>query len=1347
MAEWTLEQLEAIEKLDRQMLVSAAAGSGKTSVLVERIIRRITDPAAPVDLDRLLVVTFTSGAAAEMRERIGRAINAALEYNPGSAYLRRQMALLQRASISTIHSFCLDVIRQHFYRLELDPMFRVMDETEAALLQLDVLDDVLEQGYASEDAGFLRLADCYGGSKDDGGVQELVLQVFKFSRSTPRPDTWLENLPGAFAIPEDALVDDLPWFNVLKESVRNEIAAARSLVELAVGMAGRPGGPVPYLVTLEKDLMLLDELTESCAAGWETLYRQFSGLAFAGLARCRKEEADGDLVQSVKKTRDMVKRRIQGLQKRYFHRPSSDLLADLRSLAEPALTLAELVRYFTSCYRQAKLERGVVDFNDLEHYTLEVLAERGHTSVGGMSPTYERGHTDSGKGTPLRNRKGDTPPSAERGHTSCGGMSPTYECPQLMNVPNLRMSPTYDHEGVARPSPVALELRQRYAEVLVDEYQDINAVQETILNLLTGTGEDGPGLFMVGDVKQSIYRFRLAEPGLFLAKYNQFSNRTDSGRLVNLARNFRSRRSVVEAVNHVFRQIMTPAVGEMEYDQRAELAYGAEYPPLPGETGDEVELLLIDSTADGPADRQETFAEQGDEQGEEPEEELDRLQVEARTVASRIIELVESGHPVYDHSGSAYRPVTYRDVVVLMRATTGRANTFVEEFRKLGVPVYAELTTGYFEATEVETMLSLLNVIDNPRQDVPLAAVLRSSAAGFSSDDLARIRLAGGSGEFYDALEQTAREGSGELAQRLAWFLRQLDRWRTLARQSSLPALIWALYRETGYYDYVGGLPGGSQRQANLRALYQRAGQFESTAYRGLFRFLRFIERLRQNEGDMGTARALGESENVVRIMSIHKSKGLEFPVVIMAGLGKKFNVTSLNKSVLLHRDMGLGPQLVDPEKRITYPTIAKLAVREKMRFEELAEEMRLFYVALTRAKEKLILVGSVYKLNDAATRWCGVVGTDGTRLPVWMTAQAVTYLDWLCPALGGHPDGAPLRELAGLENTTPVSAGLSASHWRVRLSGGRGPDMETAVGAAEEYRQTVLKMQPVPLTGPRSGAVEACLNWVYPHHRSHSLAARATVTALKLIGDTPPAAERGHASGSGMSPMECPRWNVPDGMYPANEGLQLTFSDDVGAEKENRREIFSAGAAVRPAFIQRREGLTAAGRGVALHLVMQLLNLGGDLSADGIRGQIAVLVDQEQVLPEQAAVVDPEAVAEFYCSPLGRRVLDGRRVYREQPFTLALPLNTIYPDTEGSDSGDDSVLVQGIIDCLVEEANGLLVVDYKTDYYTLETLPKLVERYRYQVDLYSRAAEMFTGLPVTARYLYLFYRREAVKL
>ncbi len=1246
---WTPEQLDAIEKRDKQILVAAAAGSGKTSVLVERIIRRVTNPADPVDVDRLLVVTFTNGAAAEMRERIGRAIGAALEQNPGSSHLRRQLALLQRAAISTIHSFCLDIIRQYFYYLDLDPSFRVMDETESALLQLDVLEDVLESRYAAGDHGFLHLVDCYGGSKDDGGIQDLVLEVYKFSRSTPDPVAWLNALPEAFDIPGDVDVDGLPWFRVLVECVRNEIAATRGLVEVAAGLCRRPGGPAPYLDALEKDLELIAGLTAACDNGWDAIGLKFGELSFARLARCRKDEADAGLVEQVKKLRDTVKRKLQGLKNRYFHRPAAELLADLRQLKTAAETLAGLVGEFAASYHKAKLERAVVDFNDLEYYALQILSS-------GKSVT-----------------------------------------------------------GAPQPSAVALGIRKRYLEVLVDEYQDINAVQETILNLISG-GDGGPGLFMVGDVKQSIYRFRLAEPGLFLAKYELFSTEPGAGRLVNLARNFRSRRGVVDAVNYLFRRVMSRAVGELDYDDRAQLVYGGEYPvpPVENDDLDTVELHLVETSGEEqPGEAPGDYRAGEEEPGEVPgelEEEPDALQLEARVVARRIIQLVESGYPVYDRAENKYRPVTFRDVVVLMRATTGRANTFVEEFQRLGVPVYAELATGYFEAAEVEMILSLLKVIDNPRQDIPLAAVLRSPAAGFNSEDMAQIRLYGGGGEFYDALLKVKKEGPGELSRRVAVFLRRLEGWRTIARQQSLQSLIWTLYRDTGYYDYVGGLPGGSQRQANLRALYHRAGQFEATAYRGLFRFLRFIERLRRGEGDMGTARSLGENENVVRVMSVHKSKGLEFPVVIVAGLGKKFNFTGLNSSVLLHRELGLGPQMVDPEKRITYPTIAKLAVREKLKAEWLAEEMRLLYVAMTRAKEKLILVGSVSGLANRSTRWCGTAGAGDGPLPEWLTSQADNCLDWICPVLAGHPAGVLLRKLAGVDEATGASGKEDSSRWLLTLHYGKDPEPESQPGVPVKYRDAVRELVPVPFAGPRAKEVSSRLEWVYPYSQLRGIPARATVTGLQA-------------------------------------GLPGT--GDTGLEARENRQPIKAATALKPAFIQQRKGLDAAGRGQALHLVMQLLNLEGDLSADGIRDQLALLVDREQLTPEQAAAVNPEAVAEFYYSPLGRRVLAGRRVFRELPFTLALPVGDIYPGIHRKHPCDreETILVQGIIDCLVEENDGLVVLDYKTDRYTPETLAELVERYRPQVELYAKAAETLTGMPVIARYIYLFYLGDAVEI
>jgi len=1268
---WTPEQFDAITSRDGRLLVAAAAGAGKTAVLVERIIKRITDPADPVDVDRLLVVTFTNAAAAEMRERIGLAINRALESDPGSALLRRQLALLQRANISTMHSFCLELIRQHFYRLELDPVFRVADEAEAALLQLDVLEELFENRFAAEEQPFLALVDCYGGQQGDTGLQELVLELHKFSRSTPDPGEWLDQLPEWFNLPGDTAVDALPWFKILKESIQIELHGVRGLLEQALHLTNEPGGPQPYWVTLQEDLLLLDALEKACVLNWDKLYRQFNAVVFSKLANCKKGTVDEALKKTVQKLRNTGKDRVQKMQRRYFNRPAEKLLHELRQMTPLMGTLTELVEQFDEHYRQAKKTRGVVDFNDLEHYALQILQEM--PAAAGASDTVEA-----------------------------------------------------KHDGL-RPSSVALELRGRFAEVLVDEYQDINAVQETILSLLTGEGGHGcPGLFMVGDVKQSIYRFRLAEPGLFMEKYQRFAAGDSAGRLISLSRNFRSRRAIIDGVNFIFRQIMSPTVGEMVYDTRAELVYGAEYPVPPGAgvnqgglaiaapgsilAGEAVELHVIDLAAGRAAtgaDEEESAADLEAAPGgdNESEEDLDALQLEARTVAQRISRLVESGQLVYDDRGEqkGYRPVTYRDVVVLLRATTGRANVFVEEFGRLGIPAYAELNTGYFEATEVETMLALLKVIDNPRQDVPLAAVLRSPLAGFNSEALAQIRLYGGPGDFYDAVVLSTLEGPPEeLAGPLTQFLQRLENWRTMARRGSLAELLWTLYRETGYYDFVGGLPGGSQRQANLRALYNRVRQYEATAYRGLFRFMRFIERIRDNSGDMGAARALSENENVVRIMSIHKSKGLEFPVVIVAGLGKKFNLRDLNKSVLMHRNLGLGPQLVEAEQRVAYPTVAKLAVQDKLRAEALAEEMRVLYVAMTRAREKLILVGAVRRLQECSTRWCALAEQAQTQLPVWLTAGAVNCLDWLCPALSVHSDGAPLRELAGksVQVNGPGTAAMGGeiSSWQVMIWDSPARQQQAEALPAAAQMEQVRRHELVPEASPMAEQVEARLNWRYPQQGWQGLPARATVTGLK-------------------------------NMLGVTEG-------DV---QQQDRDLHSS-LTVRPLFVQKSSELTAAERGQALHLVMQLLDLQGKLEPEGIREQIAILVEQEKLSRAQAAVVQPETVACFWSSALGQRILQSSQVYRELPFTLALPAQQVYQLVTKNCASTETVLVQGIIDCLAVEGEGLLLVDYKTDRYTPGTLRQTARRYSSQLDLYIRAAEQIGGRRVTAAYFYMFY-------
>lgn len=1241
--EWTPEQLEAISSRGGNLLVSAAAGAGKTAVLVERIIRRITDSSDPIDVDRLLVLTFTSAAASEMRERIGRALADKLAENPGSKHLSRQMSLLSHAWVSTIHSFCLDILRQHFYRIDLDPAFRVANETEVALIQVDALEELFEQRYATGDnLQFNALVDCYGGNRGDTALQELVLAVYRFARSTPRPVEWLKNLSVNFDIPVGTAFDQLNWSASLKNALKLELTGIMATLDLAIQLAGRPGAPHAYLNTLEADRELVCKLAQECNTNmdWVKLYSSFNNISLGRLKGVKKGEVDENLKVQVMALRDHAKKRITSLKNKYFSRLPKELCDDLRKVVPLVTELASLVQDFDEAFRKAKTTRGLVDFNDLEHYCLQILTENGP-------------------------------------------------------------------EGPS-PSVVALELRRQIVEVMVDEYQDTNAVQEEILRLVSRQGEVSSNLFMVGDVKQSIYRFRLAEPGLFLDKYMNYPAPAGGpDRRLDLAKNFRSRRSVVNAVNFVFRRLMTPEIGKLPYDHRAELVYGASYPAVFGEWPEEdepAEFHLIERTGFADILEENDFEQEldrdSDDERAQPEEDLDAVQMEARLIAGLIKEMVNGsaangrGRLIYDNDHKTYRTATYRDIVVLMRAAAGYANSFIEEFRQAGVPAYAELATGYFEATEVETILSLLKVIDNPRQDVPLVGILRSPVVGLNAGDLAGIRLCLQRGDFYDAVVATATLRQGELSDRLSSFLEKLERWRTAARQGTLVDLIWMLYRETGYYDFVGGLPGGEQRQANLRVLYHRALQYEATTFKGLFLFLRFIERIQEKGHDLGAARTLSEKENVVRIMSIHKSKGLEFPVVIVAGLGKKFNFKDLNSPMLLHKDLGIGPQYMDVENRITYPTIAKLALQHELKIEALSEEMRVLYVAMTRAREKLILVGSARNLPVCAQRWCSQMMVSEGFLPDGELAGAKTYLDWLVPVLARHQDGLKIRQLALCDESSPTLVTDDPSRWKVSINNGR---IVTESEKQKEYDffSLVRRMEPLEPSGQFADPIKSRLEWRYPDTGLTGCAAKSSVT-----------------------------------------DLVRRFELHAVEDREYSRDLRPA-TGVRPKFLQGELGLTAAEQGSALHLVMQMLNLKNVADAMAIKEQVAAMVERELLTSEQARSVPIEQIASFFDSHLGKRVMAGREVWRELPFTLPLPVGKVYPGP--FEKSDEVVLVQGVIDCLVDEGDGLLLLDYKTDRISKDQQEQLAFLYRGQLNLYAGAVENIFKRSVTEKYLYLF--------
>ncbi|SDF30161.1 helicase-exonuclease AddAB subunit AddA [Sporolituus thermophilus] len=1234
MSNWSPEQRAAIEARGQNLLVAAAAGSGKTSVLVQRIIDRILDKTAPVNVDALLVVTFTNAAAAEMRERIAQSLTAELAKGERTRYLERQLLLLNQASISTIHSFCQSVVRQYFYRLDLDPNFRIAGEGETALLRSDTLEALLAERYEQGDEAFLTLVDHYGDERDDSSLAGLILRLYEFARSQPWPEHWLRRLADAFRLDGATGIGE-PWEALLADRIALELERLQHKLTRLAAEAARPGNPAAYVKTLEDDRGRLDGAIAAARRSWRELGAALNGLKFGKLDPA--PGVDAAICKRFQERRNAIKAKVKELTERYFGRPEQEFIADMRAQLPLIETLIDLVLEFGRRFQQAKKAKGLVDFSDLEHYCLQVLLADGATP------------------------------------------------------------------GNVQPSAVALALREKYEEVLVDEYQDTNGVQETILELVSRP--DRPNRFMVGDVKQSIYRFRLAEPGLFLEKYNRYPAVADgSERRIDLAQNFRSRPGILAAVNFLFSQLMTPRAAEMGYGEAEALNPGPDYPPCDQPTlAGPVEVHLIDhaealagKSANGEAEEEE--AEQGNEAASGDEalsaQELTAFEREAWLIVQRLKALKEAGHVVYDKHGKAYRPLAWRDIVILLRAVQGKAGVLLDVLRQAGIPAYADLDGGYFEETEVQVMLSLLAVIDNPRQDIHLAGVLRSPLVGLSAGDLAAIRLCK-DGDLWTALTAALEADLAEpLRQKIGIFLDRLDRWRSLARRRGVAELIWGIYRETGYYDYVGGMPGGALRQANLRVLYDRARQYEATNFRGLFRFLRFLDRLRDRGADMAVARALGEGEDVVRVMSIHKSKGLEFPVVVLADLGKQLNLSDTKELVLCHKELGLGPKVIRPDLRDSYPTLARWGIEHKLTLEAKAEELRVLYVALTRAREKLILVGSVKKLADRCSDWCAVVGRQAQALPDALITDAKSYLDWLGPAIVRHPDGAPLRELAGCDLVPTAKLAALASAWQVTIHAADGISAVAPGQTADNPLVARLK-ELKPLPGGDSAWVAARLDWRYPHAAAVGQPAKLTVSEIKR---------------------------------------RFALADQEG------KQWYPPRLAARPRFIQAAGKLTAAEVGTAMHAVMQHLDLAGDISDSGVCRQLERLVAAEILLPEQAAAVDAAAIAAFFASPLGQRLLNAAWRRRELAFCQVLPAANVEPALAGT---DETVFIQGVVDCLFAEPDGLVLIDYKTD--QVKDGTELIKRYDVQLKLYAAAMEAIFRQPVKEIYLYVFSTGQTV--
>lgn len=1256
---WTDEQLLAIETRGKNLLVAAAAGSGKTAVLVERIIKIITDDNNPVDIDKLLVVTFTNAAASEMRERIGDAISKKLEEIPDSKMLQRQLALLNKSNITTIHSFCLDIIKNNFHLIDLDPGFRIGDETECTLIKQDVLIELFEDKYDKEDEGFLNLIEAYCTNRDDERLKEIVLKLYNFSMSGPWPSVWLREKAQEFNINSLDELEKASWYKVLKESLYLDLNNAKNGLDEAIKICEEDSDLAPYLLTLKPELNGIENAINSLNLNLEQIYKAIKDIEFAYRIKTVKKGLGDELdKKKVKSLRDDVKKKINQIKGGVFSVSLDETLNGIKNMYPIIKSLTELVIEFSDRYVKKKMERVILDFNDLEHLCLKIL--------------------------------------------TCN-----------------------DENGEVYASSVAQKFREKFEEVLVDEYQDSNNVQETIISMVSRKDLDNPNVFMVGDVKQSIYRFRQAKPELFLEKYNSYSEEDNKkNRKIMLYKNFRSREEVIKGVNFIFKSLMSKTVGELDYTDKEALNLGASYDEINKdnvyfqdnvfidldkiEVSGALELHILDKSSDFEDGKNEINDE--DDKENDNEEDLSAVAIEARIIAKRIKELINPSDGkcfmVFDKNLNRYRKITYKDIVILLRSTKNWADTIVEELSFGGIPVYADINTGYFQTIEIRTIMSLLHIIDNPMQDIYTIASMRSPIFAFTSEELADIRILNRDNYFYLNVKDIAEDVYDErinksLKDKCVYFIEKIGSWREKSLYMPIDEFLWYLYSDTSYYGYVGAMVNGIQRQANLRILFQRAKQYEQTSFKGLFNFINFINKLRKSSGDLGTAKILGENEDVVRIMSIHKSKGLEFPVVFLSGCGKQFNLRDINDSLLFHEELGIGADCIDIKKRIRYTTLQKYAIKKKFELETLSEEMRILYVALTRAKEKLIITGSSSNLQkdiDACYK-AGVKGFNKV-IPSELLKQK-SYLKWIMTALIKHKDGDILRQ--GKNEFVEISDDLSS--WKINFYKKSDFGVENVGDSIEKKNISILSLNYSNFEVDEE--IRKRLEFRYKYRDVCSVPSNISVSDIKK----------------------------------AEEEIFEPQAENLFSEEKNRK---------KPKFIMEEKGLSKAEKGTAMHFVMQKLDLNKVNLLNEIKEQIKNMFEKGLITKDEEESINIFKIQKFFKSNLGQRLLkaykENKQVFRELPFITEIPVKRIEKDLIDKIFNNEKLRLQGIIDCFFEEDNGIVLLDYKTDYVENGKEKEILDKYKVQIDLYTETLERVIGKKVKERYLYLFGIDKEVK-
>lgn len=1222
---WTEEQKKVIDVRNKNVLVSAAAGSGKTAVLVERILSLVCgegEDEKPLDVDRLLVVTFTKAAAAEMRERVGLALEKRLEADPENEHLQKQQTLIHSAQITTIDSFCQYVIRNYFHQIDLDPAFRIGDEGELKLLKGDVVQELLEEHYGAEDpeerARFTEFVEVYATGKSDVAIENLILQLYEFAVSYPYPKRWLAECMEPYRAQTEEDLERSPWMQFLMNYVNRTFADLEQEIRKMLDICHLPGGPYMYEDAVQADLLQVQELL-GCR-GYENIRERLTDLSFARLSTKKDPNVEEERKNQIKAFRESMKKSLKDLKEKFFNLPLTGVLDVIQKAAPTTAVLLSLTAEFADRYQEKKRLKNLADFPDLEHLALEILVE-----------------------------------DVETGEDS-----------------RMKIVPT----------DAARELSARYAQIMIDEYQDSNLIQEIILNSVS-RGQGIPNVFMVGDVKQSIYRFRLARPELFMEKYHTYPQSDEAAEIrIDLHKNFRSRREVLEGTNDVFEKLMTEAVGGITYDSAAALYLGAEMPEP--ESGINVpELLLLEKNKDSLPETEDT-----------DQAELTDRELEAHAAADCIRRVMAEGK-VWDREAGAFRSVRYGDIVILLRSLTGWGDVYARVLNAAGIPAHTESRTGYFTTIEIQTLLNLLRIVDNPRQDIPLAAVLKSMIGGFTDVELAKIKSAYPDVKFHEACRKYAEKKKKEnvkkqdakgkdaectievqIQEKLQTFFHNLRTYREHAEFLPIHELIEELLRITGYGDYLAAEPAGTQREANVRMLIERAIAFEKTSYRGLFHFVRYMEQLQSYKEDFGEAGILGENENAVRIMTIHKSKGLEFPVVIVAGLGKSFNRQDIRSRVVIHPELGVGVDWVDAELRTRTASLPKRVLQKALDLEMLGEELRVLYVAFTRAKEKLILLGSAAKLEEKM----------GKSLSFRTISTAGTYLDWVLPAV----------------------AGSGESPFEVKTVTLEGQTEEALIRQMEKEEQWEIFAHPEELPGTDeeyAKLLEKQLSDTYPWQEDITLQGKFSVSELKKMGQTE-------------------EEDADTLLYPSEEIVPYI-----------------------PRFMSEKEPISGAARGTAYHRALECLDFRELYHSEKVKEGLARLVEEGRMTQEQADVVRPYDIYAFARTPLAKRMSAARareEFHTEQPFVIRMPAREL----EIGCGSDEPVLIQGIIDAWFYEKNEngeneIVVVDYKTDF--VKDGGELLKKYKKQLDYYQLTLERLTGKRVKEKIIYSFCLEEEI--